>query len=85
MRVMAEDRRQVETEINGTRYRARDGYFDFGDRTDHAAAHMRAGNLPTPAIGRPAPRSVGYVCTGCKRATYFTTCGNCGSECTREH
>lgn len=84
MRVGAEDRRQVETEINGTLYRARDGYFDFGDRHDHAAAHMRAGNLPTPAIGGPAPRGTGYVCTGCGRGTYFVTCGNCGSECTRE-
>ena len=85
MRVGAEDRRQVETVINGVKYRARRGYFDFGDRHDHAEAHMRAGNLPTPAIGGPAPRGAGYVCTGCKRGTYFKTCGNCGSECTREN
>lgn len=86
MRVMAEDRRQVETEINGTRYRARDGYFDFGDRADHARAHMQSGNLPTPAVGRPAPRAAGYVCTGesCRRPSYFTTCGKCGSACVRE-
>lgn len=86
MRVMAEDRRQVETEINGTRYRARDGYFDFGDRTDHARAHMRSGNLPTPAVGRPTPRGAGFVCANaaCGRASYFKTCGKCGSECDRE-
>lgn len=84
MRVGAEDRRQVETEINGVRYRAHNGYFDFGDRHDHAAAHMRSGNLPTPAIGGPTSRSAGYVCTGCGRGNYFTTCGNCGSDCTRE-
>lgn len=84
MRVGAEDRRQVATVVGGVEYRARDGYFDFGDRADHAQAHMRSGNLPTPAIGRPARRSVGYVCTGCGRGSYFTSCGSCGGGCVRE-
>jgi hypothetical protein len=82
MRVGAEDRRQVETSINGTLYRARDGYFEMPDH--HAKAHLRSGNLPTPAIGRPPRRGTGYTCTGCRRGTYFTTCGNCGSPAVRE-
>jgi hypothetical protein len=82
MRVGAEDRRQVETVIDGRRYRARNGYFEMPDRD--AKAHLRSGNLPTPAIGRPTPRGTGYVCTGCGRGSYFVTCGNCSAECVRE-
>jgi hypothetical protein len=82
VRVGAEDRRQVETSIDGTLYRARRGYFEMPDH--HAKAHLRSGNLPTPAIGGPAPRGTGYKCTGCGRSVYFTTCGNCGSDCVRE-
>lgn len=82
MRVGAEDRRQIETMIDGRLYRARDGYFEMPDRD--AKIHLQSGNLPTPAVGRPARRGTGYVCPGCRRGTYFTTCGNCGSECIRE-
>lgn len=79
MRVMAEDARQVATVINGTEYRARDGYFDFGDRTDHAAAHMQSGNLPTPALlGASGGR--GFTCPGCGRRNHFRRCGACGTE-----
>ena len=82
-RVMAEDRRQVETVINGTKYRAHRGYFDFGDRADHAAAHRQSGNLPAPALSGPTRRSIGYRCTACRRGSYFTRC-TCGGTCVRE-
>lgn len=84
VRVGAEDRRQVETEIDGRRYRARDGYFEMPERD--AKIHLRSGNLPAPAVGRPTPRRAGYVCTapGCGRGSFFTTCGKCGSPCDRE-
>lgn len=83
MRVGAEDRRQVETVIDGRLYRARRGYFEMPDRD--AKIHLQSGNLPTPAVGGPAPRGTGYVCTGCGRGSYFTTCGNCSAECVREN
>lgn len=86
MKVGAEDRRQVATTIGDTTYHARDGYFDFGDRTDHAVAHMRAGNLPAPALSGAIGRRVGYRCTSaaCGRGSFFTTCGRCGGPCDRE-
>lgn len=74
MRVMAEDRRQVETVIDGTKYRARDGYFDFGDNARHAAAHLRSGNLPSPNL--LGASGGGYTCLNGHR-NFFARCGRC--------
>jgi hypothetical protein len=84
MRVAAEDKRQVETSIDGTLYRARRGYFDMPDH--HAAAHLRAGNLPAPALSGPTDRRIGYRCIdpACGRGSFFVKCGRCGAACVRE-
>jgi len=85
VRTPAEDKRQVQTEIGGVRYSARDGYFEMPET--HATLHRRAGNLPpsSPAAG-PVGRSVGRRCTNpeCDFGSFFTTCSRCGSACERE-
>ena len=83
VKVPAEDRRQVQTDIGGVRYAARDGYFQMPET--HAKLHRQAGDLPasSPAAG-PLGRSVGYRCTGCGFGSVFTTCGRCGGPCERE-
>ncbi len=84
VRVMAEDRRQVGTTVNGVSYDFVNGYADMRD--DHARAHLRAGNLPTPALSGATSRRLGYRCTKCARGSFFTTCGatGCGGTCERE-
>jgi hypothetical protein len=81
---MAEDRRQVGTTVNGVSYDFHNGYADMRD--DHARAHLRAGNLPNPALSGATARGLGYRCTStaCGRGSFFTTCGRCGSTCVRE-
>lgn len=76
MRVSAEDRKQVATVINGTEYRAHRGYFDMPDH--HARAHLRAGNLPTPAVGG-VPGGRTFVCAAGHRG-FFRTCNRGGCE-----
>lgn len=82
VRVRAEDRRQVQAEVNGRRYTQRDGYFHM--RPDHAKAHLAHGNLPAPSAALPVGRRGGYRCTGCGFGSFFTTCSRCGSPCERE-
>lgn len=85
MRVPAEDIRQVQTDIGGVRYTARDGFFEMPDA--HAKAHLASGNLPASwnaARGATGRRSVGYRCVGCGFGSFFTTCGRCGEDCVRE-
>jgi hypothetical protein len=77
MKVMAEDRRQVETRIDGQLYRARNGFFEI-DNPRHAAAHLRSGNLPTPNLLGAAPRT-GYVCPRGHR-NFFADCGRCAEK-----
>lgn len=81
MKVGAEDRRQVETDIGGVRYRARDGYFDMPEH--HARAHLVAGNLPLPNLAGAAARSTGYRCPDCGHGSFFKRC-KCGAECVKE-
>lgn len=86
MKVGAEDRRQVETVIGGRTYRARNGYFDFGDNVSAARAHMQSGNLPAPTLSGTTSARFGYRCTAaaCGRGSFFVTCGKCGSPAARE-
>jgi len=83
VRVAAEDRRQVQTEIGGVRYTARGGYFQMPET--HAKLHREAGNLPSsaPAAG-PLGRRVGYRCPACGFGSVFITCSRCGGACKRE-
>lgn len=86
MRVPAEDIKQVATVINGTEYRARDGFFDMPDA--HAKAHLASGNLPSSwnaAHGATGRRALGYRCPACAHGSFFTVCGKCGSTCEREN
>lgn len=85
MRVPAEDIKQVQTDIDGVRYTAKNGYFEMPER--HAKAHLASGNLPKSwnaargATGRP---QVGYRCPGCGHGSFFKRCGKCGADCQRE-
>ncbi len=82
VKVRAEDRRQVQADVNGVRYTAKDGYFHM--RPDHAKAHLVHGNLPAPSAALPVGRRGGYRCVQCGFGTYFKTCSRCGGGCERE-
>ena len=82
VKVGAEDRRQVQADVNGVRYTQRDGYFHM--RPDHARAHLAHGNLPNPAAAGPVGRRGGYRCTSCGFGSFFTTCSRCQGVCERE-
>lgn len=84
MKVGAEDKRQVATIIGGREYRAHRGYFDFGDNSAAAKAHMQSGNLPAPALSGATSRRVGYRCPACGHGSFFAVCGRCDSACARE-
>lgn len=81
MRVPAEDIKQVQHDINGVRYTARNGWFDMPD--DHARIHLKAGNLAMPNLGGITRRALGYRCTGCGFGSFFATC-KCGAPCVKE-
>ena len=82
VRVMAEDRRQVQQEIDGTRYNQHDGYFYM--KPEHVKAHLNHGNLPTPAAAGPVGRRGGFRCPACGFGSFFLTCSRCGAQCERE-
>lgn len=82
VRVPAEDRRQVQTDIDGHRYTQRDGYFHM--RPDHARVHLKHGNQPTPAAAGPVGQAAGYRCEACGFGSFFTSCSRCGGSCGRE-
>lgn len=82
VRVRAEDRRQVEAEVDNTRYYQRDGYFHM--KPEHVTAHLAAGNLPSPAAAGPVGRRGGYRCADCGFGSFFVTCSRCHGTCIRE-
>lgn len=82
VKVRAEDRRQVQADVNGRRYTQRDGYFHM--RPDHAKAHLTHGNLPLPSAALPVGRAGGYRCVRCGFGSFFTTCSRCSGTCVRE-
>lgn len=82
VRISAETRAQVATNINGTEYRAKGGYFEMAP--EHAEAHRRFGNLPTPSAMLPVGRRSGYRCRRCGFASFFVTCSQCNGHCERE-
>ena len=84
VKVRAEDRRQVQADVNGRRYTQRDGYFQM--RPEDAKVHLAVGNLPAPSAALPVGRSRGYRCTNeaCGFGSFFVTCSRCQSPCLRE-
>lgn len=88
VRVRAEDARQRQAEVDGTRYNFRGGYAYM--HPAHAKAHNEAANVPMPAAAGPVGRGAGYRCTSCGFGSFFTTCGRvvdgvrCGGHCVRE-
>jgi hypothetical protein len=83
VRVPAEDRRQVQTEINGRRYTARDGFFEMPERD--ARIHLKSADMPGSWQVRGVPEpSRGYRCPGCGFGSFFVRCSRCGGTCTRE-
>jgi hypothetical protein len=82
VKVRAEDRKQVEADVNGRRYRQRDGYFHM--KPEDASYHLKVGNLPSPSAALPVGRAKGYRCTACGFGSFFVTCSQCGGRCERE-
>lgn len=86
MRVPAEDRRQVQTDINGRRYTARNGFFDMPD--SDARIHLKSAGMPgswNAAHGATGHTGVGYRCTDCGFGSFFRRCSRCGTDtCLRE-
>lgn len=82
VRVSAEDRAQVEADVNGTRYRQRDGYFQM--KPEDAKVHRQVGNLPATPAAAPVGRRGGYRCTACGFGSFFVTCSRCQGACERE-
>lgn len=87
MRVPAEDRRQVQTEINGRRYTARSGFFDMPE--SDAKAHMKSAGYGTSwnaAHGATGAPTVGYRCTLCGFGSFFKRCSRCAADtCIKEN
>ena len=79
MKVPAEDRRQVEQQIGGTIYRARDGFFEMPER--HARMHLKSAGYGNawPVAGVPA-RGSGHTCPACGFVGWFKVCGRCGHD-----
>ncbi len=82
MRVPAEDIKQVQHDINGVRYTARNGFFDMPP--EHARVHLKAANMPWPNLTGTSRRSLGYRCGGCGFGSFLRTCSRCGTTCERE-
>ena len=86
MRVPAEDRRQVQTEINGRRSTARGGFFEMPE--SDAKVHMRSAGYGASwnvARGATGSRATGYRCTACGFGSFFTRCSRCGTDtCVKE-
>lgn len=84
VKIMAETSAQVATNINGTEYRAKRGYFEMSP--EHAKAHAAFGNLPTPSALLPVGRSAGYRCVNpdCGFGSFVVTCSRCNGHCERE-
>ena len=87
MRVPAEDRRQVQTEINGRRYTARGGFFEMPE--SDAKVHMKSAGYGASwnvARGATGAGSVGYRCTLCGFGSFFKRCSRCAADtCIKEN
>lgn len=65
-------------DVDGTRYRARNGFLDV---PDHLVKRLKAaGECFEPA--QPT-RAEGFICDDCGFHALFRTCGRCGGHCTR--
>lgn len=82
MRVPAEDIKQVQHDINGVRYTARNGFFDMPEH--HARIHLKAANMSGPNLTGVTGRGLGYRCDGCGFGSWFATCSRCGGTCVKE-
>ena len=66
-------------DVNGTRYRARNGYLEVPDRL---VKHLKVnGECFEPA--RTLTRVPGWVCEACGFHALLRTCGRCGGQCHR--
>lgn len=77
-RVPAEDRRQVEQQIGGTIYRARDGFFEMPDH--HAKLHLASANYGRGWVSGLVAKSSGRTCAACGFVGWFIKCGRCGHD-----
>lgn len=82
MRVPAEDRRQVQTSIDGRLYTARGGFFDMPDRD--ARVHLKSAGYGHWGITGASRRRDGFRCAACNFGSFFKRCGKCGADCVKE-
>lgn len=78
-RICVPDRAFAGLDVEGVRYRAKDGVMTV-DNPRHAAAMLRNGEAFVPA--EPV-RAAGFVCEDCGFHALFRTCGRCGGTCHR--
>ncbi len=81
VKVCAPDGAARQVDVNGHRYRTRDGMYEMRPAD---ARMLRAAGGFVPALNGTAPAGSGYTCTGCGFGSWFTTCSRCGATCTRE-
>ena len=82
VRVCAPDGAQREVDgVTGAQYRSSDGVYDM--HPADAAAYRRLGAF-TPSLTGATARAVGYSCTACDFASFFTKCSRCGGECRKD-
>jgi hypothetical protein len=82
MRVPAEDIRNVQTDVDGIRYTARNGFFEMPERD--ARAYLQSANMPWPNIVGATRRRIGYRCGACGFGSFFRICSRCGNPCEKE-
>lgn len=67
-------------DIDGRRYRARDGILAIPD--EHRTRAQASGCFPVSNQPRGFDAR-GFVCSACGFHALIRTCGRCGSDCTR--
>jgi len=83
VRVPAEDRRQLQTDINGRRYTAKGGWFEMPPGA--ARLHLEsAGYGKSWQVAGVPSASAGYRCPDCGFGSFFRTCSRCKAECTKD-
>jgi hypothetical protein len=78
MKVCAPDGAAREVDVNGRRYRSRDGVYDMAPAD---AKMLRAAGGFASALNGVAPAGTGFSCVDCGFGSWFTTCSRCGGVC----